>query len=691
MSPLAASSCVQPGTETGYIQRAVAAYAATYPAVAFELIIDGRRAFVTAGSGDAIAAATAAWGTDVGRAAIPLEPLDESAAVPGVTVDGWITAPELSRSHRQGIVIFVNGRWVQNRALAFALEEAYHSLILVGRHPLAAIHIRLDPAAVDVNVHPTKAEVKFVDERAACRAVQRAVHTALARRSHDDLPQVRFEPIPTAPSARQRPIPFAPPRFGSIETRDSAPETESQAPNGSDSVHPSGVPMLRVLGQIAASFIIAEGPDGMYLIDQHAAHERVLYERILTQLRERAVDRQTLLDPLVVDLTSEEMAAFERSAAELAEIGFEIDRWDGGAVAVRAIPALVKGVDVAQRLRLILRELVEGGQGESWLDAVAVSTACHTSIRAGQPLSIPERTGQRARERLPAARLRPVARQCCTSPAVIWKSSFSGDRSPMPLLRAAAERTVPAPAAAVYALLADYRDGHPRILPPAFSDLMVLQGGIGAGTIIRFALKFAGRRQVIEARVEEPEPGRVLSEAYPDKSAVTRFIVDPVGDQSHVRIETSWEPSRGLAGQIERLIAPRLFRKLYMEELDLIERWAVDRVSVECLGSSVIPSPWRGISSLFYRRPDGTRYFSPRLDTHATVKRTTSTRDRCGSPKIPPLVHECQDGDVTRGRKPTLEGDRYRASSRRRSLFGSKRCARSGSNPNQRRSPISAG
>jgi DNA mismatch repair protein MutL len=380
----------QLSTETGYVQRAVSAYAAMYPAVAFELVIDGRRAFVTTGSGDAIAAATAAWGPEVGRAAIMLEPLDESSAVPGVTIDGWITAPELSRSHRQGIVIFVNGRWVQNRALAFALEEAYHSLLLVGRHPLAAIHIRLDPAAVDVNVHPTKAEVKFVDERAACRAVQRAVHTALARRSHDDLPRIHFEPISGAPPARQRLIPFTPPRFGSIETRDTTSETAFQAPNGSSSAHPSGVPMLRVLGQIAASYIIAEGPDGVYLIDQHAAHERVLYERILTQLREQTVDRQTLLDPLVVDLTPEEMTAFERSAAELAEIGFEIERWDGGAVAVREIPALVKGVDVAQRLRLILRELAEGGQGESWLDAVAVSTACHTSIRAGQTLSIPE-------------------------------------------------------------------------------------------------------------------------------------------------------------------------------------------------------------------------------------------------------------------------------------------------------------
>jgi Polyketide cyclase / dehydrase and lipid transport len=147
----------------------------------------------------------------------------------------------------------------------------------------------------------------------------------------------------------------------------------------------------------------------------------------------------------------------------------------------------------------------------------------------------------------------------------------------MPLLHASAERTVPAPAAAVYALLADYRDGHPRILPPAFADLRVLQGGTGAGTEIRFALELAGRNQEIEARVEEPEPGRVLTEIYPERGAVTSFTVDPVGDQSRVRIETSWEASRGLAGLIERLIMPRLFRNLYAEELDLIEQWAIDR------------------------------------------------------------------------------------------------------------------
>jgi uncharacterized protein YndB with AHSA1/START domain len=147
----------------------------------------------------------------------------------------------------------------------------------------------------------------------------------------------------------------------------------------------------------------------------------------------------------------------------------------------------------------------------------------------------------------------------------------------MPQLHAFAERTIAAPAAAVYSLLADYREGHPRILPPAFSDLTVLSGGIGAGTEIRFALQFAGRKQVVEARVAEPEPGHVLSEAYEEKSAVTRFTVDPIENQSQVRIETSWESSRGLAGLIERLIAPRLFRKLYTEELDLIERWAIEQ------------------------------------------------------------------------------------------------------------------
>jgi len=373
----------QIGTEAAYIGRAVAAYAAANPDVAVTFEQDGRRAFGTDGGGDPIAAAAGVFGAEVGAAALPLAPLDESAAVPGVRVEGWVGTPSLTRSHRQGLVFFVNGRWIQNRALAFALEEAYHSLLMVGRHPVGVVLIRLDPAAVDVNVHPTKAEVKFVDERAVCRAVQRAAHAALAGAPRAALPELRWEPLP-GPEQRPMAIPDQrPPERSEIAA---APESSRAA----SSAHASGVPIMRVLGQVGGTFIIAEGPSGMYLIDQHAAHERVMYEKFLGQIASRSADRQPLLDPLIVELAPEELAVWERSTSELTQLGFEIEAFGGGAVAVRAVPALMRGVDVAERLRLILRELADGGAGDSWLDAVAISAACHASIRAGQPLSLPE-------------------------------------------------------------------------------------------------------------------------------------------------------------------------------------------------------------------------------------------------------------------------------------------------------------
>jgi DNA mismatch repair protein MutL len=377
----------QPATETSYAVRAVSAYAAAYPGVAVDLAVDDRRIFASDGQGDPVATAAAVYGPEIAAAAVPLQPLESSAAVPGVAVDGWVGSPAVTRSHRQGIVLFVNGRWIQNRALAFALEEAYHSLLLVGRHPVAVVHVRVDPAAVDVNVHPTKAEVKFVDERAVCRAVQRATHAALAGTPQHDLPRIHFLPG-NGTRAAQPPLPLARPTWTAPSSQLDPPPGDQ--PRSHPTVHPSGVPILRVLGQVGASFIVAEGPEGVYLIDQHAAHERVLYERLVTALRGLAVDRQPLLDPLPVDLGPEEQAAFDRSREELSAIGFEIEPFGPGSVVVRAMPAMLRGIDVAERLRLILRELADGGEGDSWLDAVAISTACHTSIRAGQNLSLAE-------------------------------------------------------------------------------------------------------------------------------------------------------------------------------------------------------------------------------------------------------------------------------------------------------------
>ena len=144
----------------------------------------------------------------------------------------------------------------------------------------------------------------------------------------------------------------------------------------------------------------------------------------------------------------------------------------------------------------------------------------------------------------------------------------------MPRVHISAERTIPAPAQEVYDLLADYHEGHPSILPPAFSDFTVLEGGTGAGTRIQFTLSLGRRTQVTEGIVAEPEPGRVLTETYPPSNMVTTFTVDPEGDGSRLHIESAWESRPGIAGFLERFIAPRLLKPLYCEELDLIEQWA---------------------------------------------------------------------------------------------------------------------
>jgi DNA mismatch repair protein MutL len=128
----------------------------------------------------------------------------------------------------------------------------------------------------------------------------------------------------------------------------------------------------------------------MFLIDQHAAHERIMYEKLLGQVATRIIDRQPLLDPLVVDLAPHELAVLERSISEMNDIGFELEMFGEQSVIIRAVPAIMQRVDIRERIHHILEELGEGGSGESWLDSVAISAACHTSIRAGQALSLDE-------------------------------------------------------------------------------------------------------------------------------------------------------------------------------------------------------------------------------------------------------------------------------------------------------------
>ncbi len=188
----------QPSTEGTYVSRLISAYACHRSDIQWSLTVDGRRAIRTDGTGDDGTAAIGVFGTELVDEILALTELPPDMRVPEIEVSGWISSPRVSRSHRQSLYFFVNGRLIQHRALTYALEDAFHSLLMVGRHPLGMVRIELDPAKVDVNVHPTKAEVKFADERAVARAVQRAAHHALTQQDNDVLPQVTFEPAPRA-------------------------------------------------------------------------------------------------------------------------------------------------------------------------------------------------------------------------------------------------------------------------------------------------------------------------------------------------------------------------------------------------------------------------------------------------------------------------------------------------------------
>ena len=374
-----------PASEGGAIARAVSHYALAYPEVRFQLIADGRQSLHTPGSGDLRDAVAAVYGLDVGSAM-----LDVMGEPGPVVVSGLAGPPELSRSSRSYISIFVNRRWIQNRRLTFAVESAYEGMLMVRRHPIAAIDLRVEPGAVDVNVHPTKAEVRFRDESAVFRAVQKAVRAAL----------VTASPVTTGVGAAVRPeagVPLSleapawtPPLWERAIRREDAREGASAAvgvaPEGARPTPAAALPVLRVIGQFAGVYIITEGPEGMYLIDQHAAHERVLYERFCAERAARRPDVQGLLEPLALDLTAEQRALLAGQAEALTDHGFEIEPFGDGAYLWRSVPASLAGGDLREGLLRFLDVLAEENEGDR-RDRVAMSLACHGAIRAGKTLT----------------------------------------------------------------------------------------------------------------------------------------------------------------------------------------------------------------------------------------------------------------------------------------------------------------
>ena len=408
-------------TEASAVSAVVTQYALAYPEVRFTLLVEGRLAVQTNGSGDLREALIDLYGLDLARQLLPVE-ASHGAGRDEVQVRGMVSPPGVTRSSRGYLHLFVNRRAIAARGpIPNVIEDAYHTLLMRGRHPLAALDIRVHPATVDVNVHPTKSEVKFRDSTHVFSVLGRAVRAALVEggvRPWTDAP----EPAPFEVAQRrfelrrlgdrwERDQPAGHEReVGEAEsvvngqssvvrgewvdessTTDNGQRTTDSIPTSPLPPTSSRLPPLRIVGQIGQTYINAEAPDGMYLIDQHAAHERVTYERLMARRGAGAIDPQGLLIPQVVELPPATHELLLGHAAALEEWGFTIEDFGAG-LRVRAVPAGLRDGDLAAALIEVADHLAGhgGSTPTDWREAMLTTLACHSSVRAGQTLSLEE-------------------------------------------------------------------------------------------------------------------------------------------------------------------------------------------------------------------------------------------------------------------------------------------------------------
>ncbi|MBN1862917.1 MAG: DNA mismatch repair endonuclease MutL [Dehalococcoidales bacterium] len=364
-------------TEASHIANIVSRYALAFPEVRFSLSLDGRTTLRTPGSSQLADSVAEVYGLEVAQSMLEIKApgWDSGGGGSALTVSGLVGSPKISRASRDYISIFVNRRWVRHRALAWAVEEAYHGLLMTGKHPVAVINLGLPPREVDANVHPTKTEVRFRGEAAVFGAVQRAVRQTL----------VEMAPVPRISEVAGRPAPTsfaAPPPI----LWPQAVGGGRVAPPPSPEVSPTPaltLPVLRVVGQLLSSYIIAEGPDGLYLIDQHAAHERILFEQIMEKRARREVEVQTLLEATPFEVTPHQAEALESHLEKLGEFGFSIEPFGERTFLVRSVPASLAGGDWLG----VIREILDAGSGQGWEEKMVALLACHSAVRAGQVLT----------------------------------------------------------------------------------------------------------------------------------------------------------------------------------------------------------------------------------------------------------------------------------------------------------------
>lgn len=371
-------------TERRRIVALVSRYALAYPHVRFRLLQEDRIAFQTSGKGDRREVFAALYGVEIAREMLVIE----SSSDTPFRIEGLISPPTIHRGNRRDLTFFVNGRWVQDISLSTAVLQAYHALLMVNRFPLTVLFLELAPESVDVNVHPAKAEVRFHHQDQVFGVLQRVVRATLLGQAPAPQVQLPAEWMPAEWQPGERQYASSWPR---VEA-EGLEQTIATAPHLQASIESDGLPLLRAVGQVGAAYLVAEGPDGLYLIDQHAAHERVLYERMMEARAGGAIEAQVMLEPITLEFTPDQAYLIEEQLEVLRLLGFELESFGRQAFRLRSVPSMLASANPEHLLRSVVDDFEEDETPLAReIEARIAARVCkRAAIKAGQILALTE-------------------------------------------------------------------------------------------------------------------------------------------------------------------------------------------------------------------------------------------------------------------------------------------------------------
>jgi len=371
-------------TERRLINIIVFRYALFYSGIRFSLVQEGKKILATNGKNNRREILSQIYDLDTAKSLLEVNFSDEY-----LQIKGYTSPLNISRSTRKEIFFFINGRLVKDPVLSSAITRAYHGLLMVGRFPITNLFINISPTEVDVNVHPTKAEVRLRNSSKVFTAIQRIILKTIAA---------------YAPYAAVSPRIWKTHEFtedkGNIKiafngSGDPVQKTQLDGQLISvpwDPSKVSGLPLLRSIGQLGLTYIIAEGPDGLYLIDQHAAHERILFEKISNQAMSEKIS-QFLLEPVIVTFPVSQFERLEQQLDLLIGIGFQLEPFGPGTYKIMAVPQIISSMDPKEALLIVIsddqnspKEFVDAGNREKMITRICK----RLSIKGGQVLSVQE-------------------------------------------------------------------------------------------------------------------------------------------------------------------------------------------------------------------------------------------------------------------------------------------------------------